>query len=92
MKALREKGSADSQCHAKSPNYDKNANSNPTRSANAKHPIAGCFCVGKTEGKDSNRAAVNDSPVGCQSRERPSPAGEVESHPLRIPEPLIYKA
>ena len=29
--------------------------------------------------RDLNRAGVNDSPVGCQSRERASPAGEVKS-------------
>jgi len=40
---------------------------------------------------DSNRAAVNDSPVGCQSRDRASPAGEVESRGARQSENPVTK-
>ena len=41
MKALSGKAFSDSRNHVKSPNYDKNANSNPTRSAKVKAPPRG---------------------------------------------------
>ena len=40
-------------------------------------------------GMEANRAVVNDSPVGCQSRERASPAGEVESIPAHHTREII---
>ena len=43
------------------------------------------FAAGGFEG-----AGVNDSPVGCQSRPRPSPQARIESHRLRhIPHEFI---
>ena len=54
------------------------AKSNPAGRAKWKTPLHGEFfiCV---RTRDSNGAAMNDSPVDCQNRERASPTGEVES-------------
>ena len=57
------------------------AKSNPAGRAKKTTPLHGELFFLRP--RDSNGAVVNDSPVGCQSRERASPAGEVESRGAR---------
>ena len=53
--------------------------SSPSAPAKSKAPPVAGFLSWQNAIEDSNRAAMNDSPVGCQNRDRASPASEVES-------------